>query len=181
MTDAVTDAQVAVSAGGTHFPGPFPDEAPYTRHCVDCSLPWPCPDRLASIEVPLATTRRHLESGEEAILARVGKWWHVEGRDGMAEFARTGGTVVGYHDEEDLSAPQEPARVFHVLCWHRRVPHLISLARADVEPAGCREPDTSMLRSHSLELLRVVGEGGTDKARLRWLRLATECMERVVS
>lgn len=158
----------------THQPGPFPDDAPYTRYCLhpECGKVWPCPDRLASLEPPPPPPRRPMEAAEVAIARKVALWWHVEGVEGLEYFARCGGTVVDYADDRD------GRRTFDVLYWHKRKPGIVQLASADVEPAGCHEPDISMLRSHAVELARVVSEGGSDRARLRWLQLAARMMER---
>jgi hypothetical protein len=157
-----------------HQPGPFPDDAPFTRFCIGCNKAWPCPDRVARLEPPPPVQRRALERGEVAICDRVGLWWHVVGCAGLDYFSRRGGTVVGYRDGE-------AGRSFRVLVWHRRVPRLIDLARDHLDPAGCHEPDTSVLRGHAENLVRCAMEISDDKVRLAWLRLATACMERVAA
>jgi len=155
-----------------HEPGPFPDEAPFTRNCTGCGAIWPCPERLTSMEPAPAPPRRSLEPAERAVAAHVAMWWHVEGHAGLAYFAHLGGTVVGYHDvEED--------RLFRVLVWHKRKPHLIEIARVDLEPAGCHEPDVSVLRGHAENLARCALETSNDGVRKVWLQLAAACMERV--
>lgn len=155
-----------------HEPGPFPDEAPFTRYCTGCEAVWPCPDRLAELEPAPPAPRRSLEPGERAIVAKVAMWWHVEGHAGLAFFAQHGGTVVGYDDVED-------ERVFRVLVWHKRKPHLVAIARADLEPAGCHEPDISVLRGHAENLARCALATGNDGVRKVYLQLAAACQERV--
>lgn len=161
-----------------HTAGPFPDEAPFTRHCTGCGRIWPCPEQMATIEPVPAPPRRSLEPGERAILAKVAMWWHVEGHEGLQFYAHRGGTVVGYHDGDD-------GRIFRVLCWHKRRPHLVEIAQADLEPAGCHEPDTSVLRGHAMELCRCATEHpdrhGMDKLRCMWLQLAAAAMERAAA
>lgn len=171
---------MSVVAGVVHAPGPFPDDAPYTRYCTGCQPPavWPCPDRLAEMGPVPPPQRRALEQAELAIVNRVAMWWHVEGIAGLEYRARTGGTVVGYADTDD-------ERVFRVLVWDRRIPYLVDVERSVLDPAGCHEPDRSVLRGHAENLARFAldmpATEGNDRARLCWLQLASACMERAAS
>lgn len=156
-----------------HRKGPSADEPPYSAFCTGCGLLWPCPDRIAAIDVPPPTPRRDLEAAEERILVRIGLCWHIEGREGLPYHQRNGGTVVGYEDDED------DERTFRFLTWHRGEPLTRRVACADVEPAGVHEPDRYVLEAHALSLAAWVGKGGGKGAeRLEWLKMATLFMER---
>lgn len=164
-----------VAEKSEHWPGPMPDDAPFTRYCLACGQMWPCSDRLVAIVVPPPLPRRDLEPGEEALLLRIGMYWHVEGVDGTRYHQRSGGTVVGYDDDED------DRRTYRVLRWHQGRPLTVGLPSADVEPAGCHEGDACTLADHAVALAEYVGtRPGTAAERLEWLRMATGCMERAV-
>jgi hypothetical protein len=157
-----------------HRPDPPRDEPPYTRYCLECHLPWPCPDRLDAIEPPPPVVRRDLEVHERALLARVGLCWHIEGCHGMRYHQRNGGTVVGYHDDGD-------ERRYQVLAWHQGRPITVELTLGDIEPRAVSEPNQYVLENHAVALAEYVGKGnGSSRDKLEWLRLATICMERAI-
>lgn len=158
-----------------HWPGPMPEDAPFTRYCLACAQMWPCQERLVAIVAPPPLPRRDLEAGEDALLLRIGMYWHVEGVEGARYHQRAGGTVVGYDDDD------EGGRTYRVLRWHHGRPLTIGLPSTDVEPAGCREVDVFTLADHAVALAQYVGtRPGTPAEQLAWLRMATGCMEAAV-
>lgn len=169
---------MSVVADVVHRPGPLPDEAPYSRYCLECRHLWPCEERLAAVEPAEPAVRRDRELGEQAIVDGVGIGWHVEGAEGMRFHHRTGGTVVSYSDQwtgDDLD------RCYRVLNWHHGLPTVVTLASADVEPTGVRPPNKYTLEGHAVALAEHVSKGhGTETQKLEWLKMAVACMERAV-